>query len=337
LFGAPAPAILAGMLDERRIPTATRDEPAAGRDRRAAEIAAEAWGIVTAAELRECGLTSNAISARKRIGWLHQLYRGVYALGHPNPPWEGRLLAAVKACGPDALLSHYSAAELWGFVDRLDRLPDVTVGASGSRNRRGIRIHRSESLALEDRRVHAAIPVTSPARTLLDLASMLDEHRVRRAVRRAQGLGRVTLRQLGRVLDRYPRRRGSGVVRAAIGAGAAPTRSERESDVLDLIIDGGLAHPDVNRPLLIGGRRVIPDFRWPKQHLVLEVDSTAWHENPLARADDRERQALLEAYGERVVRVHWREAILRPARTLRQLAAAGAPIADERRFPTASR
>jgi very-short-patch-repair endonuclease len=282
-------------------------------------------------------LTANAIATRKRIGWLHQLHRGVYAVGHPNPPWEGTLLAAVKACGPTAVLSHYSAAELWGFVDRLDRLPDVTLGARGSRTRRGIRIHRSLALGLVDRRVHLAIPVTSPARTLLDLGALLDARGVRRAVRRAQGSGRATLGQLGLVLDRYPRRRGSAVLRAAVGASAAPTKSERESDVLDVILDGGLAHPDVNRPLIVAGRRVLPDFRWPRQRLVLEVDSTAWHEDPLARADDRARQAMLEAHGETVLRLHWRDAVLRPARTVERLIAAGVPLAADRRPTTASR
>jgi very-short-patch-repair endonuclease len=127
------------------------------------------------------------------------------------------------------------------------------------------------------------------------------------------------------------------VLRAAVGASAAPTKSERESDVLDVILDGGLAHPDVNRPLIVAGRRVLPDFRWPRQRLVLEVDSTAWHEDPLARADDRARQAMLEAHGETVLRLHWRDAVLRPARTVERLIAAGVPLAADRRPTTASR
>ena len=88
--------------------------------------------------------------------------------------------------------------------------------------------------------------------------------------------------------------------------------------------------PEVNRPLLLAGRRVVPDFRWPAQRLILEVDSTAWHDDPLARADDRERQALLEAHGETVLRVHWRDAVLGPRKLIEPLVAAGAPREHER-------
>ncbi len=285
--------------------------------------------MLSTAELRACGLTYSSITRRHARGHLHRLHTGVWAVGHPNPPREGGLLAAVKACGPTAFLSHYSAAELWGFVERLDRLPDVTVTAPARRAHPGIRTHRATRLGSEDRRVHLGIPVTSPARTLLDLAATLDRRRMRAAVRRAQGTGRVTVRQIGWALERYAGQRGSAVLRDAVSSGAAPTKSERESDVLDLIIEAGGLHPDVNRALTLGGRRVIPDFRWPEQKLVLEVDSTAWHEDPLARADDRERQALLEAHGETVLRVHWRDAVLRPQRTLDGLRNADVPFPAE--------
>lgn len=107
---------------------------------------------------------------------------------------------------------------------------------------------------------------------------------------------------------------------------AAPTRSELEDVVYDLIIDGGLLRPDVNRPLLHAGRRVIPDFRWPAQRLVIEADGAAWHDNPIARKDDAERQALLEASGDRLIRVTWDQAVARPSQTLARIRAAGAPL-----------
>lgn len=317
------------MAGERRIVTDPRERAAFRGDRAVADLAADQWGVLSTGELRTCGLTPSSITRRRERGHLHQLHLGVWAVGHPNPPWEGWLLAAVKACGPSALLSHYSAAELWGIVDRLERIVDVTVRARGSRSIPGTRIHRTQVLADIDARIEAAIPVTSPARTLLDLASMLDAGPVRAAVRRALGLGCVTVRQIGWVLERYAGNRGCAVLREAVAAGVAPTKSERESDVLDLILEAGFAHPDVNKALLISGRRVVPDFRWPEQRLILEVDSTAWHENPVARADDLERQALLEARGETVTRVHWRDAMLRPARTMADLRAAGAPFRGE--------
>jgi hypothetical protein len=112
---------------------------------------------------------------------------------------------------------------------------------------------------------------------------------------------------------------------ARIVATAAPTRSVLEDVVLDLVLRGGLEPPDVNVPLILSGRRVIPDFRWPRARLIVEADGAKWHDNPLAREDDAERQALLEAHGERIVRVTWRQAIERPAETLARLRAAGAP------------
>jgi very-short-patch-repair endonuclease len=95
--------------------------------------------------------------------------------------------------------------------------------------------------------------------------------------------------------------------------------------VLDLILSAGFAHPDVNRPLGLAGRRIVPDFRWPAEHLVIEADGAAWHDNALARADDADRQALLEAHGERVLRITWRQAVTARTRTLARLRAAGAP------------
>jgi very-short-patch-repair endonuclease len=120
-------------------------------------------------------------------------------------------------------------------------------------------------------------------------------------------------------------RRGIRKLRTILASGPAPTRSELEDIVLDLILRAGLAHPSVNAPLTLGGRRVVPDFRWPEQRLVVEADGAVWHDNPTARADDAERQALLEAAGERVVRITWQQAIARPDETLARLRAAGAP------------
>ena len=102
--------------------------------------------------------------------------------------------------------------------------------------------------------------------------------------------------------------------------------------MLDLMLRGGLAHPQVNEPLRLSGRRVVPDFRWPEQRLVVEADGAAWHDNQLAREDDAERQALLEAHGERVLRVTWDQAIARRADAAR-IRAAGAPLACECRVP----
>jgi very-short-patch-repair endonuclease/predicted transcriptional regulator of viral defense system len=297
----------------------------AARDVCVALRAGDEWGVVSLDELRECGLSRNAVAVRVRNGRLHPIHRGVYAVGHAKPTREGRFLAAVKACRPGAVLSHFSAAALWGFVEWDDRYPEVTVRGTGTRAHRGIRVHRSSTLDGPDVTRHEAISVTSPPRTLIDLAALLDYRPLRRAVRQGLSLHRVNLSELAETMGRLGSRRGVRNLAQIVAQGPAPTRSELEDAVFDLIRRGRLELPNVNVPLVLAGRRVVPDFRWPEQRLVLEADGAAWHDDRLAREDDAERQALLEAHGERVLRVTWDQAITEPQRTLARICAAGAP------------
>jgi Protein of unknown function (DUF559)/Transcriptional regulator, AbiEi antitoxin len=314
-------------LTECRVPEPEAQQVDTRPDVLVAARAAKAWGVLSIAELRACGLNDRAVLVRVRNGRLHPVHRGIYAVGHVSLPLEGRLLAAVKACGPGAVLSHYSAAALWGFVDWDDRFPEVTVVGTSTRTHRGVRVHRTSQLERRDTFLRQGIPVTSPAWTLMDIASRLDYRRLRRAARQAQSLRRVSIPQLVEILGRLGGRRGSSKLARVVATGPAPTRSELEDAVLDLILRGGVAHPQVNEALRLSGRRVVPDFRWPEQHLVVEADGAAWHDNQLAREDDAERQALLEAHGERVLRVTWDQAIARPGQTLSRIRAAGAPPA----------
>jgi very-short-patch-repair endonuclease len=277
-------------------------------DNAVAALAAEQWGVLSLAELRTCGVSDTMVSDRVKRGHLHRLYRGVYAVGHPSVPVRGRFLAAVKACGPTARLSHFSAAALYGIVVWDDRYPEVTVTGTTTRTHKGISVHRSKHTEGVTRR--HGIPVTSPAQSLIDLSSVPRFKALRRATREARRLGLITPAEAARIVP----------------DGYVPTRSELEDAVLDLILDGGLEPPQVNVPLVIDGRRVIPDFRWPQQRLVVEADG-AWHDDRLARADDADRQALLEAHGERVIRVSWDQATRRRRQTLARLLQAGAPIA----------
>jgi predicted transcriptional regulator of viral defense system len=296
-------------------------------DREVARRAAEQWGVLSTAELMDCGLSRHALHARATNGWLHRLYRGVYAVGHPNPSLEGRFIAAVRACGDGAVLSHYSAGALHGFVKWDDRYPEVTVTGNATRRHPRLRVHRTGELAGADVCWHRRIPLTSPARTLADLAGSLNDRSLRRAVRQAQSLRRVQISELVEVISRLGRRRGVRRLAHVIATGPAPTRSELEDLVLDLMLSGGLAHPDVNVPLMLDQQRVVPDFRWPTSRVVVEADGAAWHDHRLAREDDAERQALLEAHGERVVRVTWKQVVSQPRQTLVRLRAAGAPEA----------
>ena len=279
-------------------------------------------------ELRSCGLSRDAVESRVRNGHLHPLYRGVYAVGHANLPRRARFLAAVKACGPTAVLSHFSAAALYGLVRWDYRYPEVTTTTHGRAAPRHPRPpHARRSIA---RTHHKGIPVTTPARTLIDLAGQLDYRPLRRTVREAQRQ-LVTIPQILATLDRLGPRPGIAKLTKILATGHAPTRSELEDTVLDLLLNAGFQPPEVNQPLKLDGRTIIPDFRWPEQHLVIEADGAEWHDNRLTREDDAEKQAILEAHGERVIRLTWQQAITHRAQTLNRIRAAGAPLRAARR------
>lgn len=307
----------------------TRGSSKVARARRyaaVAQLAARQFGVVSLEDLRDCGLSKAEVARQVRDSALHRLHRGVYACGHPNVPLEGRFLAAVKACGARAVLSHFAAAALWGLSEWNDRLVDVTVVGARAPRHPGLRTHRTRSLeAAAEVTSRDGIPVTSPARTLVDLAPYMRERELRRAVRQGQSLGLVRLEELAATLARAGRRRGRRKLTRIIAAGPAPTRGVLEDVVLELIESAGFERPVVNGPLILDGRTLVPDFRWPEEQLVVEADGAAWHDHKLAREADAERQAILEAHGERVVRVTWEQAVSRPAETIARLRAAGAP------------
>ena len=230
-----------------------------------AQRAAAEWSVLSLDELRTCGLSPDQVTHRLKKGWLHRVYPAVYAVGHPSLSMQGRLLAAVKSIGRGAVLSHFSAAALWGFVEWDDRHPEMTVPRTRAECRSGIRVHRTSVLDPCDVTRREGIPVTSAARTLVDLAAVVNYRLLRRAVRQAQSLRLVNVPQLVSTLRRLGARRGARNLNRILATGPAPTRTELEDMVFDLILDSGLTRPDVNKPLLLAGRRLIPDFRWPEQ------------------------------------------------------------------------
>jgi hypothetical protein len=270
----------------------------------AAKAAGE-WGVLSVAELRACGLTKHGIARRARSGRLHTVHRGVYAVGHTALTMRGRFLAAVKACGDGAVLSHFSAAALWDLVPYdAERDPDVI--ARHAKRIAGVNAHQTRNPPSRMR--YDQIPVTTPARTLADLSSVLPFKPLRRAVREALARNRITPRDATTLLhDDAP----------------VPTRSALEDLVLDLIERAGLEMPEVNRPLANG---LIPDFRWPDRRVILEADGRAWHDDPVAREDDADRQAALEAQGERVIRVTYAQALHQADETVQRLRAAGVAL-----------
>jgi very-short-patch-repair endonuclease len=252
--------------------------------------------VVDTADLRACGLTPNAIATRVANGRLFRVHRGVYAV-IPNLTVRGLLLAAVRACGEGAMVSFFSAAVLYRWFVWDGRVPEVT--AVNPRRHAGIRTHRSADTEFVI--VHG-IPVTSPARTIRDLAAVLPYKKLRRAVNEA--LIREQLRPIDLVGGRH---RGARKLRRIL-ATAAPTRNEYEDLVNELLHRAGIPAPEVNRRR--GGFE--PDFRWPEHRVILEADGKRFHDNLVARASDAERQAVLEARGDVVVRTTWHEAVNRP-------------------------
>jgi very-short-patch-repair endonuclease len=289
-----------------------------------ATLAAEQYGAVSALDLLELGLTRTAIAVRVRCGRLHRVHRGVYAVGHDALSLDGRFMAATLACGPRSWLGYRSGSAHWGFMAwDDDYLIEVVVEGCAGRRRPGLRIHRTRRLDPRDVMRHRGIWVTTPARTLLDLADVLPDKGLRRAVRQAQALHLTNVRQIADVLARANGRRGATRLAKLIADGPTPTRSELEDLVLGVVLDGGLARPQINPRL----GRVYPDLRWPEQRLTVECDSRTWHDGKLAGEDDAERQARLEADGERVLRVTWQQALRNPEQTVARILAAGAPRA----------
>lgn len=284
--------------------------------------AAEQQGQITTAQLRGCGLKTSAVATRVRNGRLHRVYRGVYAVGHAGVTREGRWMAAVLACGDAAWLSWHAAGMLMEYLPWEDRLPHVTVLGTKAPRVDGVEVHRARSLHWRDVMRHAGIPVVSPARTLLDLATVLSPEALRAAARRAQARHRVNVRQMLEVAARCNGHPGVGALRAAIADGPAPTRSDLEDLVLDLLDRGEVERPEVNAPLRVDGTTIVPDFLWRDRRVAIEADSRRWHEHKLTREHDADKQAMLEAAGWRVLRIDFTQTVRRPRQTLTRIQAA---------------
>jgi hypothetical protein len=194
--------------------------------------------VVTAAQLVALGFGAGAIKYRRKVGRLHLLHRGVYAVGHRPPSPLAKAIAAVLACGPDAVLSHRSAAALWRIVPRWHSPVEVT--APTKHRLKEIHVHRSPTA---DATTHYGIRVTTPARTLIDLADVLTDRQLTRALNEAQVQRLVTQAELATLLTRYPGRRTSQLTPQR-GA----TRSHLEDHFTRFLKRHHLPLPERNHP-----------------------------------------------------------------------------------------
>jgi very-short-patch-repair endonuclease len=269
-------------------------------------------GMVSAAQLRLAGFGPNAVQRRDRQRHWRRVHRGVYTPGGAPITFRGRLWAAHLATG--GVVSHRSAAALW------DLLPvpggPVDVIAKGD-DAKGIRVHRLRSFdRARDAVLHDALPLTSPMRTIYDLAPSTTDHRVERLCHRAEYLGILDVRALQAL---PPRRRLQKALDSLADTGPQLTRSELEELFLEIVAEAGLPRPRVNT--VVAGYEI--DFLWPDLRLAVEVDGAAAHLNAAAFEADRLRDANLHLLGIRTVRLtHRRIAHDRPGvlATLRQMA-----------------
>jgi very-short-patch-repair endonuclease/predicted transcriptional regulator of viral defense system len=269
-------------------------------ERAIARIAADQFGLITRVQLHGIGLGDGALEYRLSIGRLHRIHPGVYAVGHRLVAQRGLWLAAVLVSGERAVLSHEAAADLWGLRASRGREIDVTVPVN-RRGVEGVRVHRTKLDQTEITK-RGPIPVTTPTRTLLDLASQVDERSLERALREAIYLRLTNTASLTRCLSTHKRRSGSKALRHANeGVRIAPgrLRNDFEHDCLTFLRKHKLPLPEFNEE--IEGFEV--DCVWRAHRLVVELDGGAAHDTPHGFENDRVRDEQLVAAGWSVIRV----------------------------------
>jgi very-short-patch-repair endonuclease len=290
-------------------------------DQRVAELATVQHGIVSHRQLVAIGLTRSMIEGRRRSGWLLPVHRGVYTVGHRALPEFGEEVAALLAMPPSALLSHSTAARLWGFHREPQRgsgpepepswdtepesSPDieVLVRGGGGRWHTGIREHRTKLRWRLERAYANGLPVTTPEQTLLDLAPRLTARELERAVDEALTKGLTTRSKLTAAATQSTHRSGAAAVRALVAERRPTTitRSQAEESFLRMIREAELPQPEINVPLY--GFEV--DFYWRELRLVVEVDGYRWHASKSAFERDRRKDTILRGNGLQLMRVTW--------------------------------
>ncbi len=281
-------------------------------ERELARIAGASHGVVTRTQLVRAGVTAEEIKQRVRRGTLLREHRGVYRVGHRAPSVAARYLAAVRACGDRALLSGRAAAHHLGLLRGSAPPPEVT--APLKRRVRGLSTRRS----LVDRRdatTWRRIPVTTVARTLVDLAAVLAPDDLARTCHEAGVRHGTTPAQVEAVLARRPRAPGAQILRGILRGDVQVSLSALEARFLARLRDAGLPLPKTNRPA--GGRRV--DCRWPAQRLTVELDSYRYHRSRHAWEQDRRREREAHARGDEFRRYTYGDVFERPRLMLREL------------------
>jgi very-short-patch-repair endonuclease len=279
-------------------------------------LARRQYGVVAHEQLLSLGLSDWGIRHRVAHGRLHRLWKGVYAVGRPELTVRGRWMAALLSCGHSAVLSHRSAAALWGIGSEKQMI-EVSVRTCLKRDRSRVRVHRRAGLRDFDLTVRGGIPVTSPIRTLIDLAASSGPDGIERTVNEADRLDLVDPETLRRSLGAYRGQRGVARLRAVLEPRSfRRTDSGLERRFLRLVRDAGLPTPLTQRHL--NGFRV--DFFWPELGLVVETDGFRYHRTAAQQAEDRIRDQVHAAAGMTALRFAEEQVRFEPRRVSSVLA-----------------
>jgi very-short-patch-repair endonuclease len=283
-----------------------------------AVIGAAQRGIVARSQLAQLGIGRGSIAHRVGIGSLHRVLPSIFTIGHPAlEPW-GLETAALLHCGEDSVLSHGTAAALWGLVPEPPPEASVTIVRRHVRQVGPLRIHRVAELDVRDVSLRHGLPVTAPARTLIDLAGTASSGLVEIALNEARVRRLVTDARLAESMERCPLRKGVGPLRRLLDGerGPAITRSEAERRLRALVERAELPWPQFN--VWLHGHLV--DALWPEEKVVVEVDGFGVHGGRRAFEADRRRDQRLAAQGFIVIRVTARQLRDEPMAVLSRLA-----------------
>ena len=292
-------------------------------DRAIARLAERQHGTVARAQLLAIGISAGAIRVRVRAGRLIPLHRGVYAVGHKALSRDGRRMAAVLAAGPGAVLSHRSAAELHRLLPR--RPGPIHVTAPKKRRPQPGLLLTESFIAPDECETIRGIPVTTVARTILDLAATEDERTTDRALREAEVSRLADETGLHALIARHPGRRGIATLKRLTDAQDLDviTKSELEARFRTFLSAHHLPLPLHNTLV----ERFEVDALWPHQRLIVELDGYTTHARRQAFEQDRRRDRALVAAGYTVIRITWRQLRDGPAQVARDLRAALARLA----------
>jgi very-short-patch-repair endonuclease len=280
------------------------------RDQVVGGLADRQHGVVSREQLLAAGVGSGAIGRALDAGRLRPVFRGVYAVGHLALRREGWWMAALLTCGEGATLSHRTAATIWGLLTGPTLPIDVTTSTDHGRRHRQITTHRTR-LAPLDALLRDNLRLTTPSRTIVDLAATLEGRALREAVERAQDLRRFDPNDIRTTLARAPRRPGTRRLQELIALMSPDkdnARSHLERLFLALTRKARLPKPATNHE--IAGRR--RDFAWPDQRLVVETDGYRYHSSRSAKRRDNRRDRELTALGWRPVRFSYEEVAFEP-------------------------